>query len=133
MPNESIDAHSRERRKSGLDALQRVTGTTGQAVVQGLEDIAPELGEFIVDFAYGDVISRKALDLKTRELATVASLAALGNAQPQLKVHIRGALAVGASRQEIVEIVLQTAVYAGFPAAINAANTARDAFREAGT
>lgn len=120
------------RTERGLRTLARVTGASGQAVIDGLADIAPELGGFIVDFAYGDVIGRAGLDLRTRELATVAALAALGNAQPQLKVHIRGALNSGASRREVVEVVLQTAVYAGFPAAINAANVAREAFGEAG-
>jgi len=99
----------------------------GRAVIESLADIAPALGDFIVEFSYGDVISRPQLDLKSRELATVA---ALGNAQPQLKVHIHGALNVGASREEIVEILIQTAVYAGFPAAINAISTARQAFAE---
>lgn len=120
------------RRTRGLRALEKVTGSSGRAVVDGLSDIAPELGEFIVDFAYGDVIARPGLDLKTRELSTVAALAALGHAQPQLKVHVRGALNVGATRAEIIEVLLQTAVYAGFPAALNAVGSARDVFREAG-
>lgn len=120
------------RRARGADALRRVTGSSGRAVVDSLADIAPDLGQFIVDFAYGDVISRAGLDLKTRELATVSALAAMGNAQPQLKVHIRGALNVGATRGEIVEVLVQTAVYAGFPAALNAIATAREAFRETG-
>lgn len=120
------------RHALGVAMLEQVTGKGGRAVVESLADIAPELGGFIVDFAYGDVIARPGIDLKTRELATVSALAALGNAQPQLKVHIRGALNVGASRTEIVEILLQTAVYAGFPAALNAVASAREAFAEAG-
>lgn len=63
--------------------------------------------------------SRPGLDLKSREIATVAALTALGNAQPQLKVHIHGALNVGCTRKEVVEIIIQMAVYAGFPAALN--------------
>ncbi len=118
------------RRRRGIEALNRITQGQGRAVIESLADIAPALGDFIIDFSYGDVISRQQLDLKTRELATVAALAALGNAQPQLKVHIHGALNVGASREEIVEILIQTAVYAGFPAAINAVSTARQAFAE---
>ena len=120
------------RRTRGLRTLEKVTGGSGRAVVEGLSDIAPELGEFIVDFAYGDVIARPGLDLKTRELSTVATLAALGHAQPQLKVHMRGALNVGATRAEIIEVLLQVAVYAGFPAALNAVGSAREVFREAG-
>jgi 4-carboxymuconolactone decarboxylase len=118
------------RRRRGVEALNRITQGQGRAVIESLADIAPALGDFIVEFSYGDVISRPQLDLKCRELATVAALAALGNAQPQLKVHIHGALNVGASREEIVEILIQTAVYAGFPAAINAVSTARQAFAE---
>lgn len=118
------------RRRRGVETLNRITQGQGQAVIESLADIAPALGDFIVEFGYGDVISRPQLDVKSRELAAVAALAALGNAQPQLKVHIHGALNVGASREEIVEILIQTAVYAGFPAAINAVSTARQAFAE---
>ena len=74
--------------------------------------------------------SRGVLSLKEREIATVAALTALGNAQPQLKVHIHGALNVGCSRQEIVEIMIQMAVYAGFPAALNGIFAAREVFTE---
>ena len=118
------------RRRRGLETLNRITQGQGRAVIESLADIAPALGDFIVEFSYGDVISRPQLDVKSRELATVAALAALGNAQPQLKVHIHGALNVGASREEIIEILIQTAVYAGFPAALNAVSTARQAFAE---
>jgi len=70
------------------------------------------------------------LSLKEREIATVAALAALGNAQPQLKVHIHGALNVGCTRQDIVEIMIQMAVYAGFPAALNGIFAAKEVFAE---
>ena len=70
------------------------------------------------------------MDLRTRELAVVASLTALGNAEPQLKGHIRHALNVGGTRQEIVELIIQMAVYAGFPAALRAMNTAKTVFQE---
>ncbi|WP_084545355.1 carboxymuconolactone decarboxylase family protein [Derxia gummosa] len=120
-----------DRRARGLRTLDAVTANAGTTVVAGLRDLAPDLADFIVDFAYGDVIARPGLDLRTRQLATVATLAALGHAQPQLAVHIQGALNVGATRAEIIEVLLQTAVYAGFPAAINAINTARRAFAEA--
>jgi 4-carboxymuconolactone decarboxylase len=79
-----------------------------------------------VEFAYGDVMARPGLDRRSRQLATIAALTALGNAQPQLKVHIQGALNAGCKPQEIVEVILQMAVFAGFPAAINALNVARE-------
>jgi len=115
-----------DRRARGLRALGEITGATGESVVESLRDIAPDLADWIVDFSYGDVMSRPGLDRRSRQLATIAALTATGHA-PQLKVHIRGALNVGCTRQEIVEVILQMTVYAGFPAAINALNVAREA------
>jgi 4-carboxymuconolactone decarboxylase len=89
------------------------------------------LGRFIIDFSYGDAISRLGLDYRSKELATVALLTALETAQPQLKVHINAALNVGASRDEIVEVIQQMAVYAGFPAALNGIAVAREVFSAA--
>jgi len=85
---------------------------------------------YLIEFPFGDVYSRPGLDLKSRELATVAALTAMANAAPQLKVHIHGAMNVGASRQEILEVIIQMAVYAGFPAALNGLFAARDVFQE---
>ena len=116
------------RYKRGLAQLEAVSGTHGAKVVQSLEDIAPDLGRYIVEFAYGDIFARPGLDLKTRELATVAALTAMGTATAQLKVHIQAALHVGASQQEIIETILQMIPYAGFPAALNAVTVAREAF-----
>ncbi len=70
------------------------------------------------------------LDLKTRELVVVAALTALGTATSQLKVHIHGSLNVGCSQQEIVEVIIQMAVYAGFPAALNGLFAAKEVFQE---
>lgn len=122
---------TQDRYRRGLDQLRAISGPQGAAVVESLNDIAPDLGRYIVEFAYGDVFARPGLDVKTRELATVAALTALGTAAPQLKVHMQAALRVGASRQEIVETVMQMIPYAGFPAALNAIGTARDAFATA--
>jgi 4-carboxymuconolactone decarboxylase len=93
-----------------------------------LADIAPDLARFIIEFSYGDVISRQVLDDRTKELATVALLAALGTAQPQLRVLISAARNVGASREQIVEAIQQMAIYAGFPAALNGISAAREVF-----
>jgi 4-carboxymuconolactone decarboxylase len=95
-----------------------------------LKDIAPDLAEWIIAFCYGDVLSRPGLDLRSRQFSTVAALTAMGTAVPQLKVHIEGALNVGCRPEEIVEVILQMAVYAGFPAAINGINAAREVFKE---
>jgi 4-carboxymuconolactone decarboxylase len=125
-----VVSYSDDRRTRGLRALTEITGASGEAVVAELRDVAPDLADWVIDFSYGDVMARPGLDRRTRQLATVAALAALGNAAPQLKVHIRGALKVGCRPQEIIEVIMQIAVYAGFPAAINALNVAREALAD---
>jgi 4-carboxymuconolactone decarboxylase len=115
-----------ERRVRGMRAMADITGEAGFAVLDSLRDIAPDLADWVVDFSYGDVLSRPGLDRRTRQLATVAALTALGNAQPQLRAHIQGAFNVGCRAEDIVEVILQMAVFAGFPAAINALAVARE-------
>jgi 4-carboxymuconolactone decarboxylase len=125
-----VVSFSEDRHARGLRALQDITGSSGADVVDSLRDIAPDFADWIIDFSYGDVMTRPGLDRRSRQFATIAALTALGNAAPQLKVHIAGALNVGCKPQEIVEVILQMAVYAGFPAAINALNVAREVFNE---
>jgi 4-carboxymuconolactone decarboxylase len=119
-----------DRLARGRKRLKEIHGAGGEAVVAGLGRIAPDLARYIIEFAFGDVYSRKGLSLKERQIATVAGLVALGHAQPQLKSHIHGALNVGCRRKEILEIIIQLAIYAGFPAASNAAVSAREVFAE---
>jgi len=108
-----------ERYERGWEKLKRIHGSEGERFIENVKSVAPDLARFIVEFGFGDVYSRPGLDLKTREIVTVAALTALGHAQPQLKVHIQAALNVGCSNEEMVEIMTQLAVYAGFPAALN--------------
>lgn len=112
----------------GWQRLKEVDDHAGEKVIAALKDIAPDLGRHIVEFGFGQIYTRPGLTLRQRELATVAMLAALGNATPQLKVHIEAALNVGLSREEIVETLIQTAVYAGFPASLNAVFAAQEVF-----
>jgi 4-carboxymuconolactone decarboxylase len=119
-----------DRYQRGWEKLKEVDGEAGERVMESLKDIAPDLARYVIEFPFGDVYSRPGLDLKSREIAAVAALAAIGTATPQLKVHIHGALNVGLSRQEVVEIIIQMAVYAGFPAAINGMFAAKEVFQE---
>ncbi len=119
-----------QRYQDGLAMLAQIDGHAGEQVIAALADIAPDLGRYIIEFPFGDIYRRPGLDLKSREIATVAALTALGNAAPQLKVHIHGALNVGCSREEVVEIIMQMAVYAGFPAALNGLFAAKEVFAE---
>ncbi len=121
---------SDDRYERGLKKLAEIDGEAGERVIESLKDIAPDLGRYTIEFAFGEVFSRPGLDLKSREIATVAALTALGTAAPQLKVHINAALNVGCTRQEIIEIIIQMAVYAGFPAALNGAFVAKEVFAE---
>jgi 4-carboxymuconolactone decarboxylase len=121
-----------ERYQRGWDKLNEIDGEQGARVVASLQDIAPDFADYLIEFPFGDIYSRPGLDLKMRELAVVAALTALGNAAPQLKVHIHGALNVGCSRQEVVEVIMQMAVYAGFPAALNGLFAAKDVFHDRG-
>ena len=114
----------------GQEALARIHGHIGEGVMDTLKDIAPDFARFIIEFPYGDIYSRGVLSPKERQIATIASLTTLGNAPTELKAHIQGSLNVGCTRQEIVEVIIQMAVYAGFPAAVNALLVAKEVFAE---
>jgi 4-carboxymuconolactone decarboxylase len=116
------------RYETGLAKLREIDGEAGEKVIESLRDIAPDFARYLIEFPFGDIYSRPGLDLRSREIAVVASLTALGNAAPQLKVHIQAALNVGVSKNEIVEVIMQMAVYAGFPAALNGLSVAKEVF-----
>ncbi|AXR08440.1 carboxymuconolactone decarboxylase family protein [Salinimonas sediminis] len=127
MKNAENDRYTR-----GWKKLQEIDGEAGESVIAALNDIAPDLARYTIEYPFGDIYSRPGLDLRSREIATVAALSAMGNAAPQLKVHINAALNVGCTAQEIIEIIIQISVYAGFPAALNAAGVAKSVFSERG-
>lgn len=114
------------QRERGLAALEATSAGAGQAVLDSLADIAPDMGRFILDFSYGEVFCRPGLEPRLKELAMIAAAAARGTMRPQLVVHLRAGLNVGLTREEIVELLMQMAVYAGFPAALNALDAARE-------
>jgi 4-carboxymuconolactone decarboxylase len=116
------------RYERGLAKLHEIDGEAGANVIGSLCDIAPDFARYLIEFPFGDIYSRPGLDLRSREIAVVASLTALGNAAPQLKVHIQAALNVGVTKDEIVEVIMQMAVYAGFPAALNGLFAAKEVF-----
>lgn len=119
-----------DRYAAGLARLEQVDGRGGEEVLESVRAISPDFARYLVEFPFGDIYSRPGLDLKQREIAVVAALTAMGNAAPQLRVHIGAALHVGCTRQEILEVIMQMAVYAGFPAALNGLFAARDVFAE---
>ena len=116
------------RRRHGLAVLGEIDGQQGEAVIDSLADISPALGHHVLAFAFGDIYNRQGLDPRSRQLVTLGALTALGGCEAQLKVHIGAALNVGITREEITEALLHTAVYTGFPRALNATFVARDVF-----
>lgn len=119
-----------DRFARGQRTLASIHGHVGQGVMQTLQDIAPDFARMIIEFPYGDVYARGILSPRERQIATIASLTTQGNADKELKAHIQGALNVGCSRQEVVEVLMQMAVYAGFPAALNGIMVAKELFDE---
>lgn len=121
------------RYERGLKMLDRIHGQAGRDVLDKLAETAPELSKFVIAFAFGDIYARPQLSLRERQIATVASIATLGHSLPQLKAHLKGALNLGITETEILELLMQMAVYAGFPAAINAISAATEVFAAHGS
>ncbi|HVB57375.1 MAG TPA: carboxymuconolactone decarboxylase family protein [Candidatus Acidoferrales bacterium] len=120
-----------ERYQRGLAKLSEMDPQAAQRLADSLADIAPDFARYIVEFPFGDIFSRPGLDLRTRELITVAALTAMGHAAPQLKAHLQLALDAGCTRAEIVETIIHMSVYAGFPAALNGLFLAKEVFAAA--
>ena len=114
----------------GRAKLKQMLGAPGEQAIENIARISPDMANYVVEFIFGDIHCRPGLDLKTRELSAVISIATRGGAEPQLRAHLHGALNVGWSEQEIIELMIELAVYAGFPAALNGLYAARDVFAE---
>jgi 4-carboxymuconolactone decarboxylase len=110
-----------DRYRRGIDiAGQLASDKVAHFVESGVAEVAPDFARMVIEFAFGDIYSRQGLDLRTREMVAIAALAASGKATPQLRLHVESAQSVGISKPEVIEILMQTALYAGFPAALNA-------------
>ncbi len=125
-----MDSTKSERFERGWEKLKEIDGEAGEKVIESLKDVSPDLGTFIIEYAFGDIYTRNGLDLKSKEIAVVAALTAMGNVQPQLKVHINGALNTGSTINEVKEVILQMSVYSGFPSAINGMNALKEVLKE---
>lgn len=112
----------------GWAKMLEVDGKAGELTYEFLQDMAPEVARYFIEFVFGEVYSRPGLDLKTKELTTIAILTVQGNCPTQLKVHIHAALNLGATREEVIETIVHTILYAGFPVALNALVVAKEVF-----
>ncbi|MBI4857514.1 MAG: carboxymuconolactone decarboxylase family protein [Acetobacterium woodii] len=116
------------RYEIGTEQLKKIDGIGGEKVIESLKGIAPDLGKYIIEFAFGDIYPREGLSLQERELITITSLLTAGGCEPQLDVHINGALNVGISPEKIIEAFIQCIPYTGFPKVLNAVMVAKHVF-----
>lgn len=112
----------------GLQELRRINPDHADESIEELKRICPDLAEYFVTFGFGEVYSRPALDAKTKALVAIGSLTALGYCEGFLKTHVQGAIHAGCSREEILEVVIQSIVFIGFPAALAALRIVTEAF-----
>jgi len=121
-----------DRYARGLEIMEQVQGREGAAsILEGLGAMHPDLPGYVVEDGFADVYARPGLDLGRRQLVTVVTLATLGGCERQLAVHVRGALNVGVSVEELFEALLQVGLYAGIPRALNAVRVLREVEAEA--
>ena len=120
-----------QRRARGAQKIDEILGQTPDQVERSLGDIAPQLATYVLETIYGDIYQSATLDSRTRQVVTVAALATLGSAAPQLRTHIGGALRCGVTREELIEIMMQLVPYVGVAAAINGVVACREVFAAA--
>ena len=134
--DEEVDGKPSERREArfarGARTLSTTSADAGERVVRSFEDIAPDLGTMIVEHSYGDIFSRPGLDSKVRELTAIAGMASVGakTAETPIAVHVHAALTAGASRDEIIETLLNLIPYVGYPKVQRALALATHVFDE---
>lgn len=116
-----------ERYLRGIEiAEQLAADKIDEFLTSRVAELAPDFARMAIEFSLGDLYSREGLDMRSREIVAISSLAVLGDAGPQLRIHLRAALRLGVTKAEIIEILMQSAIYAGFPAALNALSSCHD-------
>ena len=118
-------------RRRGLELLEELHGGhAGAGMVAEMAQICPAFADMTIDWAIGSIMDRPGLDLLTRELVLIASCVTMGHAMPQLRAHAEAALKVGATKEQIVETVLQLTFYAGGPAVRNSLVLLQEVFAQ---
>lgn len=128
MENAMERKEQTERFKKGSANLAKIDGVGGQAVIDSLAGVGEDVGKYIIEFAFGDIYGRDALNFQQREMITITSLLSQGDTEPQLEVHINAALNVRLTQSEIVGIFIQCIPYVGFPKVLNALFVAQKVF-----
>jgi 4-carboxymuconolactone decarboxylase len=121
---------AKETYERGLKNRREVLGAEYvDNAIATADDFSRPLQELVTEYCWGAVWDRPGLDRKTRSIINLAMLSAL-NRPHELKLHIKGALNNGLSKAEIGEVLLQTAVYCGVPAAVDSFRSAREVFAQ---
>ncbi|HKG03122.1 MAG TPA: carboxymuconolactone decarboxylase family protein [Conexibacter sp.] len=126
----SVENEALTRYERGAAVQDQLDPDIRRRVTESLADLAPDFARITVEFPFGDIYSRPGLDLRSRQIATIAALCAMGGCDQQLAVHCGFARNIGMTRDELVEIVMQMAVYAGWPRAMNGLTVVREAFAD---
>ena len=122
----------KERFADGLKTRREVLGAAYvDRATAAVDDFNREFAELLNTYCWNDIWNRPGLDRKTRSMLNLAMLTAL-NRGPELKLHVNGALSNGLTKAQIGEVFLQTAIYCGVPAAVEAFRVAREVFKERG-
>ena len=115
-----------DRYRTGVAIVQQLSaGSLDRFLTSRVAEVAPDFARMAIEFPFGDLYARDGLDLKTREIVAIAALASLGHSE-QLRHHVAAALEHGVERAAIIEILMQSAVYGGFPKALNALTECHD-------
>lgn len=117
-----------KRLEQGMKNLKAIDGEAGERVIQTLEGIAPDVGRYVLEFAFGDIYEKDTLSFREREIITITSLLTQGDTKNQLIVHINGSLNVGITKEEIIEVFTHCIPYVGFPKVLNAIMIAKEVF-----
>jgi len=120
----------KELYQKGLATFRKIHGghDVAEAILDSLKEVCPDYVDMVLEWSFGGVMNRPHLDLKTRLFLMIASCITLGTATPQLRAHIESALTIGATEEEIIEVILQMSFFAGFPASTNALCMAKEVF-----
>lgn len=114
--NETLEAEGATEASSSQQGgvRQRLWGDQAEAIERSLQALDPDLAALVTGVVYETVLARPGLDLKTRELLAVTALISVGG-EGELKTHLRGALRCGATLEELREVIVQAAMFVGFP------------------
>ncbi|MDT2868511.1 carboxymuconolactone decarboxylase family protein [Lactococcus lactis] len=118
------------KKEIGLKNLVKIDGAAAEVVFDSLKDLAPDLNDMMLEFAFGTIYDRGVLNFKQREMITITSLLTQGGCENQLRVHIQASLNVGLTQEEIIETFIHCVPYVGFPRLLNAIFVAKEIFTD---